>query len=601
MEPIIVKPETKKSDDQHAVKEVWWKRWGRRLLMALGAFTLLSLLMGGLTQCVMSKGSLPQEFVLAVDFKGALNEGADRHSFFSNPEDDFYSVIKAIKEGAQDPEAKALVATIWDGDYSLSQIYELHFALDMWRAAGKPTYAFSHSLGNGVTGMASYWLASGFDQIWVQPLGYVTMGGFRVEIPYARGLLDKLGITPEFFAYKDFKTVMDSATERRIDPAEQEQLTALLNDLNFEFMSDIESSRGLENARIKDIIKASPVFAGTAKELKLIDEAGYFGEINGRVLSDLKNKDMPFVRLGDYIGHVKDKLPKKAVKVAFINIDGVIDDSMIMPEDIQSGGVLFASTNTCITCAIMSTWEDDDIKAIFVRLNSPGGTPGASEAIRNTLLLSRAKGKKVIVSMGDVAASGGYWIASAADKIVAYPTTITGSIGIVGGKISAAGLSDKLDVNWAEVTSDEVGLNFGSSALPMSPEAEKAMRQQLQTLYDAFIEIVSTGRGMSKADVEKVAQGRVWSGKRALDIGLVDALGGLDIAKSELASMLELESGEQIALLEMSAPLSPLAGLKSLLELPGLISQIKAQWDNIQALLQELEIKAQSKNIRLTY
>ncbi len=597
----VTASKAKKATSNTVVKEAWWKRWGRRLLMTLGAFMLFSLLLGGLTQCVMNKGALPKQFVLAADFKGALNEGADRHGFFANPEEDFYGIIKAIKKGATDPKAKALVATIWNGDYSLSQIQEIRSALDAWREAGKPTYAFSHSLGNGVSGMGTYWLASAFDQIWVQPLGFVTMGGFRAEMPYVRGLLDKLGITPEFFAYGQYKTAMDSVSERQIDPAERIQLTALLNDLNDEFMSDIESARGIENARIKDIIKASPLFAGAAKELKIIDESGYFGEINGKVISDLGNDKVQFLRLGDYIGRIKNNVPKNATKVAFISIDGPIDDSMIMPEDVQSGGVPFAAANPCITCAIMSTWNDDEIKAIFVRLNSPGGTPGASEAIRNALILSRAKGKKVIVSMGDVAASGGYWIASAADKIVAYPTTITGSIGIVGGKLSIGELSDKLGVNWGEVTSDVVGLNMGSISDTLSPQAEKATKRQLQYLYSAFLEIVATGRHMDKDAVEAVAQGRVWSGKRALEIGLVDTLGGLDVAKSELASLLELKSVEDLALIEMEVPMSPFDGLKSLLKLPSLMIQIRATWDDIQAILKEPSLKAQRKDTNLTY
>lgn len=584
-----------------AAKEPFWKRWGKRFLMGLGAIVLSGFLLGTMTRCAMdSEEALPSSFVLSVPFTGALNESPDRIAFFAPAEDDFYNLLDALHTGAHDPKVKALVARIWNGEYSLSQIQEIHEALAEWRKAGKPTYAYSDSLGDGGTGMASYWLALGFDKIWVQPLGNVTVNGFRAEMPFARDALRKLGVTPEFFPFTTYKSAMDMFLRSSMSEPDRQQLTAVVDGMTDQFIEKVATRRKLDPQQVRSIIEGAPYMADEARKLKLIDQVGYDDELGARIQLAISDEKASFVQLNAYLPHIMKtaSLPRGKATVALINLDGMITDMMVMPEDVQGqSGLMSGGGTLCVSCAIATAANDKEIKAILLRVNSPGGSPSASETIRRAIIVARQKGKKVIVSMGDTAASGGYWVASAADEIIAHPTTMTGSIGVVGGKVSARELFAKYGVNWDQVASKTVSPNMGSFVEPYSDEAVAREKAQLGRIYEGFKDRVEEGRRLN--DAEAIAQGRVWLGSDAARIHLVDKLGGYETAKDETAKALGLKSAADIHVVNYMPTPSPLQGLKTLLGLPSVLSRVQLQWMNFSASINApVQAKADLPDLR---
>lgn len=576
-----------------------WQRWGKRILMSMGAFVLCGMLLGMVSSYLMNRGAaLPPEFILTTQMTGALDETPERISFFALPEKDFYAVLDTLREGARDPKVKALAVRIWNGPYSLSQIKDIHDVLKEWKAAGKPTYAYTDSLGDGGTGMAAYWLASGFDQIWVQPLGMVTVNGFRAEMPFARDALRKLGVVPEFFPYTNYKSAMDMFLRSSISPKDREQLQQVVDGLTDDFIKDVSRARKIDEAKLRGIIKGAPYLAEDARTLGLIDRAGYEDELSHMLRAGPKG-GMPVVSIIDYLPHALNKpVARHKTGVALINLEGMITDLMTMPEDVQDQGGLMTGTGTmCVSCAISRAGDDPHIKAILLRVNSPGGSPTASETIRRAIFMARMKGKKVIVSMGDTAASGGYWIASAADKIIAQPTTLTGSIGVVGGKFAARELFAKYGVNWDEVAGDTVSPAMGSFINPYTPEAAAREKTILSAIYDGFKARVEQGRPIK--DAEAVAQGRVWLGVDAKAIKLVDVLGGYRTAQDETAKALGLASALDLNIVNYMPAPSPFSGLRALLGLPRVMSGIQKQWMDVQASINApVQAKADLPTIR---
>lgn len=560
-----------------------WKRWLKRFFMGLGILVFTGMMLGVITRMLVKDGAaLPSSFILTMEMTGSLNEGADRLSYWAPAEDDFYRVLATLHHGAKDPHVKALIARIWTGQYSISQIREIRAALNEWRAAGKPTYAYSVSLGDGGSGMDMYWLATAFDKIWVQPTGFVTVNGFRAQAPYLRDLLNKHGITPEFFSFTTYKTVMDIAMRSSMRDADKEQLGEMLNGLSDAFVNDVAAARSLPEDKVRELMRGAPYTAEMAARNGLIDNVGYDDELGARLRLGLRDDSMAFVPVADYLPSALESLQKRkgGVRVAMINIEGEIAESMTMPEDAQPRHGPLAAPEQCIPCAIVTAADDQSIAAILLRINSPGGSPSASETIRHAIIVARAKGKPVVVSMGDMAASGGYWIASAADKIVAQPTTVTGSIGVAGGKISTRQFFKDLGVNWDGVAANDVAPDMGSFIDPYSPEAAQRNEQLLASIYEAFKARVAQGRGIK--DVEAIAKGRVWLGAKAKEIGLIDELGGLDQAKNTLAIRMNLKSADDVSLIAYARPVSPLAGLRRLIDIPraGI-----AEWHKLQVML----------------
>ncbi len=507
------------------------------ILNAVLMLMLMPVLMGGGGGAVPS---FPDDMILYVELEDGFSELSEGGSFsdpFAPESLTVRQIVDALDVATLDPRVKGMVARMRSGNFALTQVYEVREALMRFRAAGKFAHIYSSSFGGSGGGLGRYYLASAFDEIWMQPLGIVTISGISAEIPFLRGVLDKIGVQPQFFQRKDYKTAYESLTNKKISKYNKEAMEVLIADIRDELMGIIPAERGIEKKVFERLVDKGLFTAQEAEKAGLITKADYgdvlLDNIAEAMTGERDAEALDFVDFDEYAHVVLTERQGGAglmggsskPKVALVYAVGAI-----MPDEDggpMSGGQVAAASE--IAPAILRASKDENVKAIILRVDSPGGSPTASESILRAVEKAKERGKIVVVSMGSVAASGGYWISAYADRIFVLPTTLTGSIGVVGGKFSLSALSEKLGVNWAKIS---WGKNAGmwSMNTPFNASEAERINAMMDQVYDSFLERVSKGRGMEEAAVDKVAGGRVWTGRRAVDVGLADDIGGLNAA-----------------------------------------------------------------------
>lgn len=504
-----------------------------RIFAAIGFIVVMSLITGALVGYWMLSGersvaSLPDRMVLSFDFRRPVQEQAHASPLVFNLAQKSVSLqglIAALDRARRDDRVVGFRANVGDLELDAAQVEEVRSALRRFRASGKFAYAYADSFGEVGASNRHYWLASAFDQIWLQPLGMLGLTGPAMTVPFAREALDRLGLVADMHQRYEYKGVADTFTRADMPAPLREDYTRLLTDIKTQMVSDIAKSRKMDVAKINHLMDQSPLLAEEALAAKLIDHVGYADEFSAAVAAKA-GAGATEVDLMDYAHAVPPLTSKNAAAVpvtALIYVDGPIvrlDD-----ESGPFGESETASAETVVD-AIQTAAADSSIKAIVLRVNSPGGSVTASESIHRALMQAKEKGKYIVVSMGGMAASGGYWIATAADRIVASPATLTGSIGVVSGKLVFGPLSERLGVHWAEIgTSQNSGM--WSATRRFNPQELARVDASLDQIYAAFIARVSAGRKIPPAKLDELARGRVWTGVRAKEVGLVDALGGL--------------------------------------------------------------------------
>jgi protease-4 len=469
---------------------------------------------------------LPNAVVLSVDLNNGLAAGpsADPLStLLFGKHQTLRDFLDTLERAGSDDRVKGVYVHIGSDNLGLATVQEVRDAIHDFRSKGKFAIAFSESFGEFGPGTRPYYLAAAFDGIWLQPLGSVGLIGLRTHIPFFRETLDRLGIAPEFAHREQYKTAANSLTETAMTPAQREETEDLLNAMSQQIVHGIATDRKLSEAEVTGLIDRGPLLAEEAKAAKLVDHIGYrdqaVAEARRRAGTGAK-----FVTPSRYLaaaGRPHDSGPE----IALIYADGLItQDGGANPLT----GTREASARE-LTRAFQQAARDSDVRAILFRIDSPGGSAVASETIWREVIRAREHGKPVIVSMGDVAGSGGYYIAAPADKIVAEPATLTGSIGVLAGKLVIAGLMEKLGVSGASV---QRGANAGmfSEFEDFSPAGRERLERFLDATYAGFKKRVADGRHFTADQVEAVAKGRVWSGEAAKSNGLVDELGGYKVA-----------------------------------------------------------------------
>ncbi|MGE0258754.1 MAG: signal peptide peptidase SppA [Alphaproteobacteria bacterium] len=505
------------------------RRFVLGLFAAIGVATILAILaVGSLAWYLIERRpALPDSIVLTADLNRALAAGPSQDSlsaivFGERPT--LRDFLDAIERAGDDPRVKALYVQLGQDGMALATSQEIRDAVQAFRAKGKFAVAFSESFGEFGPGTRPYYLAAAFDEIWVQPLGSVGLIGLRAEVPFFRGTLDWLGIKPVFDRREEYKTAANSLTETAMTGPQREEIEALLTSMSGQIAHGIAASRRLPETEVRELIDRGPLLADEAKAAGLIDRIGYrddaLAAARGRAGSGARM--MPLSRYVDAAGRVHASGPK----IALIYGTGLIMQGSADDDLLPGGETMSAGT---VARAFRDAARDPDVRAILFRVDSPGGSAVASETIWREVSRARGRGKPVIVSMGDVAGSGGYYIAAPADKIVAQPATLTGSIGVLAGKLVVTGLLDRLGANSEAVQRGANAAMFSPFA-DFSPAARARLDAFLDATYRGFKERVAAGRHMSADQVEAVAKGRVWSGEQAKERGLVDALGGYDVA-----------------------------------------------------------------------
>ncbi len=448
--------------------------------------------------------------------------------------------VAALERAASDPRVKGLVARLGRGDPGIAQVQELRDAVRRFRETGKPALAFAETFGEAGNGTLHYYLASAFEGIWLQPSGDLDLTGISVQSPFLREALDDIGVLPRLDQREDFKGAMNTFTDRSLPEPQRQNLQKLVDSWLAQIAGGVAEARSLDAEAVQVMINRAPYRAVDAKELGLVDRLGYWDEISEQAL-DADGGGASFVSLADY-ARLTSEVDESAPAVALIHGLGpvVLDGSRNDPvfDELAMGSDTVAE-------AFAIAIDDEDIKAIVFRVDSPGGSYVASDTIWREVARAQELGLPVIVTMGDVAASGGYFVSAPAEKIVAQPGSLTGSIGVVSGKFVLNGLWDELGIAWDGVRAGR-NAEIWSVNRDFTPAQWVMLQKSLDAIYDDFLGKVAEGRGLSPEAARAAAQGQVWTGRDAMELGLVDALGGYSEAFDLARKAAGLDEGQPL-------------------------------------------------------
>jgi protease-4 len=535
-------------------------------LTVLGVFVGLMLFVVGLPILIISliagqvdtkTGAQPSDIVLNLDLRGGIPDQQPQGLVerFGGGGPSAVGIVTALAAAEMDPHVKALYVRAPEGRLAPATAEEIHTALASFKAHGKPVIVHSQ----GIYSPVDYMAISGASQIWMQATGDFVATGMSMETPFFKDLLDHYDAKVEMMHFYEYKNVAAPLLERTYTAAHREAETSLLQSIFDTSLALAAKDRKLTPEALRATLVKGPMSPADAMAAKLIDRLGYDTAASDAALA-LGGKDAELVDLNDY--HKAGALFEgSGPAIALIEGEGEIDTGHEDGPSFQRKAKILGDD---MASAIRDAADNDDVKAIVLRVNSPGGSPIASDQIWAAVEYAKAQDKPVVVSMGPYAASGGYYLSTGATAIVANATTITGSIGVVGGKIALHDTLARFGVNVEGIT---VGGEFTNAegSRPYTDSQRKAMLGILTRIYADFTAKVAAGRNLPIDTVKDIAKGRVWSGQMAQERKLVDKIGGLRDA-IELAQKLGgLEGKKHVRLLRAEPENNPLAELTALL------------------------------------
>jgi protease IV len=515
-----------------------------RIFVILGVIYLLTIL---LTVMLISgrKGKVPASTILEANFDQSLVE-----DFPETPAAKFSltepltvrDVVDAIDRAAIDDRVKGMVARIDVSQMGMAQAQELREAVQRFRAHKKFTIAFAETFGEFGPGNSAYYLATSFEQIYLQPSGDIGLTGLMLESPFVKGTLEKLGMRFRGDHRYEYKNALNTFTETKFTPPHKEALEKVMNSWFGQLKEGICTARQIPTEQFQALVDKGPYLGKEALDAKLVDGLAYRDEVYDQAKKKAGG-DAELLYLKKYLdraGRPHDR--GKTVALVF-GVGGVSrgksDYSPVNGSQTMGSGT--------VAGAIRAAVADKDVKAILFRVDSPGGSYVASDTIWREVMNARKAGKPVIVSMGDLAGSGGYFVAMAADKIVAQPGTITASIGVLGGKVITSGFWEKIGMSWDEVH-DGANATMFTTLQDYTPAEWQRFQAWLDRVYGDFTSKVADGRRLPKEKVLEIAKGRIWSGEDAKALGLVDELGGFDTALNLTKRAINISDKDEVKL-----------------------------------------------------
>lgn len=508
--------------------------------------------------------------VAHIELKGSLREGSELPGLFGEVEESFATTLKRLDKARDDDDVHAVMLHVNGPTLGWGKLHELRQAIGKVRAGGKKVYAWLES---GMT--QDYLLACACDQIVLPESGLLMMPGLRAEVTFYKNLFDKLDVRAETLRVGEFKSAGEPYSRSEMSPEFRKEMEEVLDDYYRMVIETIAQDRKLTVDAVKEIVDVGVLTAASAKARGLVDTLSYEDRIPEVIKGDRKNVEIKLVmRYGrkkvdtDFSGMAGlikmmnlmsgvDGQPRKssAPKIAIIHAHGMIMEGA-SSSDFLGGETMGSAT---MIKAIRQARDDKTVKAVVLRIDSPGGSALASDLMWHEL---ETLEKPFVVSMGNTAASGGYYIAMGADRIFAEPGTLTGSIGVVSVRFALEGLFKKVGVNTEVI---QRGKNSGllSTTTPLSDTERTALQALLDDIYRQFTTKAAAGRKMEVATLEKLARGRVYTGSQALKLGLVDELGTLADAVAyarKAAGLEEKEKVEQLVLPKATSPLEQLLG-----------------------------------------
>lgn len=517
------------------------------LLIGVGCLALIVIAGAAVMMVVAaSKTKLPGDMIVSLHLKGPIVEVAAEDPFAEltgSAPTALRDIRRALVLAAEDDRVRGVRLRIDGFSGGFATVQEIRALLERVRAAGKWSVAYMDTAGEFSPGNMVYYLASACDEISMNPAGDVNLIGLSARSPFIRGTFDKLGIKPEFPGRGTYKTARFMYTETDFTPGAREMMEWLLGSVMDQLMGDIASGRGMEAPALRALIDTCPMSAPDAATAGLIDHLEDWTAFRERVRTKDEGK---VVSLSRYLS----RNPKKAggAKIAVVTAIGGImrGESGKSMNPLMSGDIMGSET---IAKALRNVRKAKGVKATILRVDSPGGSAVASEIIRQEMIRV-AETMPVIISMSNLAASGGYWITCGANHIVADPGTLTASIGVYGGHLNTEKFwSEKLGITYGKLDWGANANIYGDLEDWTDPQ-RLVIDSQLDKIYDDFLQRVADSRGMTTDEVHAMAEGRVFTGVQALENGLVDELGGFDTALAAAKKLADIDADAAVTLLD---------------------------------------------------
>ncbi len=504
----------------------------------------------------------PERIVLALDLRQPLPDRPSPDPLLRRLEGGgptLRETVQAIDRAREDEAVIGLVARFSGDRFGFAAAQELRAAIGRFRDSGRFALAYGESFGEAGAGNISYYTASAFEEVWLLPIGSVGLTGLLAQVPFAAETLEMIGLEPQVEKRGPYKTFPETFTRSDFSAENRQMVEWLVDDLFEQLVTGIAEDRALSADTVAALIDRAPLTAAEALDNGLVDRLAEPGRFESAIEERAGEGSGTLGPLA-YLAVAGEPEADPDARLALIYATGMITSGTSQDDPVLGPVLMGADT---ISRLIDEAIADDEIDGIIMRVDSGGGSASASAIIGGAVERAREAGKPLIVSMGSTAASGGYWISTHAAEIVADPATLTGSIGVFSGKIVVRQLMDELGVDWGRVGR---GAHAGIFS-PLDPFSASE-RDRLDTLIDVtyrqFLERVAEGRDMPLGEVEKIAGGRVWTGAQAERAGLVDRLGGLDVALEAARESLGLQAAAPVALIVRPRPVSPIERLLGL-------------------------------------
>jgi len=541
--------------------------------------------------------------VVEVPLRGAIAEQRAMEAPFGPQPRILRELTASIRKAAEDEKVHALLLRLGQPMLGLAKLQELTDAIAEFRAAKKKVYCYLDACGNG-----DYLIASSSDRICAPPGGMVMLTGLGAQATFLKGLLDWAGIEADMLQFGKHKGAADPLTRDSMSEENRRVLNELLDDLYGQFVDAIAKGRHLSAKKVREAIDDGPYPAREARIFQLIDDVAYYDQFLDSIGQDLDGK-VEIVKDYYHLGRQGPDLSEFNLFTFFAALKPKPDiPATPRPKVVilmASGMILWSRSAYSFSEAITATEmhelfekvrKDDTVKAVVLRVDSPGGSALVSDLIWREVERTKKAGKPVIASMSDVAGSGGYYIAMGCDKIVAQPATITGSIGVVGGKLVLRGLYGKLGITRETFTRGKNAALF-SDYTPFSEHERERVKALMQDIYNDFVHKAALGRGMDPEKMLELATGRVWSARTAKELGLVDVLGGLKeayelaVEKAGLKDSKDVQPvilpREKSVLEALFAPAVGASAARSAFPVPGPVLRTLPTVEVLEALAQE--------------
>src|SRR6202140_1036004 len=521
-----------------------------RILAIVGAVVLIGTFVA-IFAVISSKGTVPSKTILEANFEHALMEDipdTPTARLILADKQTLRDVVDSIDRGATDDRVVGMIARIGTVPMGMAQTQEIRDSVLRFRSPKKFAVAYSETFGEFGPGNGAYYLATAFDHIYLQPSGDVGLTGIIMESPFIKDTLSKLGMPFHGDHRYEYKNALNFLTETKYTGPHKEAMAAIMNSWFNQMRAGICDARQIPPDKFQAIVDAGPYLGTEAVAAKLVDGVAYRDEVYGQVKSRA-GSEAELLYLEKYLrraGHPHDS--GKTIALIF-GVGGVTRGKSDY-DPVQGSQNMGSDT---VAGAIRAATEDKNVKAILFRVDSPGGSYVASDTIWREVVRGREAGKPVIVSMGNLAGSGGYFVAMAADKIVAQPGTITASIGVLGGKMLTSGLWDKVGLSWDEVHQGDNATMF-TGTHDYSPAEWGRFQAWLDRVYVDFTSKVAEGRKLPKEKVLEIAKGRIWSGQDAKNLGLVDELGGYETALKLAKKAAGVPEGDDVKIVVFPRP-----------------------------------------------